>query len=506
MITVKPSCIGLHLDGKIWYPSLLACHAALGAAVTGKPVKIVLSRDEDFRFSPKRNGTEIYIRTALGEQGQILATEIRALADLGAQGVFTDEILDRTCLGALGIYNHGCIKIDGSAVSTNVPPAGPLSGFGLSQGFFAMECHVSRIADALRQDPSEWRKNNMITKGSVLAIGTGIADTIPLAELLDTTAAMGDYRRKWASYQLLREYRRGKKEIDKREPLRGIGIAAAYQGSGFLYSGTDKGNYGVELTLEKDGSLEIKTSMVSSSREFASIWRKIAEEILSVEASAVKVLVTDTDTLPDSGPSGLSRNITAITKLVERACVVIRKQRFRDPLPITVYRSYHPARIPNWEGKPMDQNTFSRPGWGAGVVEVEIDPIEYIPKIRGVWLGIDGGRILSESSARRSLRFSAIHALGWASREKLRYIEGVIPQADLLNYDLPTPEDIPPIQIDFIWNDTAFPKGIEELPFSCIPAAYVRAVSQAMDRPFLRIPITARDIWEAEKSKSQEKP
>ncbi|GHV32891.1 hypothetical protein AGMMS4952_24120 [Spirochaetia bacterium] len=59
--------------------------------------------------------------------------------------------------------------------------------------------------------------------------------------------------------------------------------------------------------------------------------------------------------------------------------------------------------------------------------------------------------------------------------------------------------NIPPIHLDFIWNDTVKAKGIGELPFSCIPAAYVQAVSQAMDYPFEKIPLTARDVWEAEK-------
>jgi CO/xanthine dehydrogenase Mo-binding subunit len=66
-------------------------------------------------------------------------------------------------------------------------------------------------------------------------------------------------------------------------------------------------------------------------------------------------------------------------------------------------------------------------GWGAAVVEVEINPIEYTPQIRGAWLGIDGGKILSEKRARRSLRASSVQALGWASGEQLFYREGVIP-------------------------------------------------------------------------------
>jgi CO/xanthine dehydrogenase Mo-binding subunit len=160
--------------------------------------------------------------------------------------------------------------------------------------------------------------------------------------------------------------------------------------------------------------------------------------------------------------------------------------------------------VQNWEGKALDAQSLSLLSCGAAVVEVEIDPVEYIPKIRGAWLGIDAGKILSEARARRSLKFSIIQALGWASREQLSYVDGQIPLGHIYDYNIPSPRDIPPITIDFIWNDTVNPKGIGELPFSCIPAAYAQAVSQAMDYPFEKIPLTARDVWEALKQKDPE--
>jgi CO/xanthine dehydrogenase Mo-binding subunit len=510
-VIVEPSLIGIHLDGKIWYPSLISCHAALGAFITQKPVRLILTREEDFRYTPKRNGAEIHIRSALGKEGELLGTEIGIAVNLGAYGVFTDEILDQTCLGSLGAYKYSNIKIRGSALTTNIPPQGPFGGFGLSQGFFAIERHVSHIADTLHQDPAEWRKNNSLHRNGSLVIGAAIKEQVPMEQLIDTTAAMSDYYRKWASYELLRGNRRGKAGIMKEETLRGIGIATAYQGSGFLYHGADKGVYEVELTLEKDGSLEIRTSMVSAGREYFQLWRNIASEILSVDAESVRIVTDDTGVVPDSGPASLSRNITAVTKLVERSCLAIRKQRFRDPLPITVSRSSRPAKLPVWEGKlaapaeiSFDQNVFAHLSWGAAVVEVEIDPVSYIPNIRGAWLGIDGGRILSEKRARNSLKISTIQALGWASREYLVYKEGKIPEELIQNYDIPVSIKAPPIYIDFVWNDTVTPKGIGELPFNCVPAAYVQAVSQAMDHPFEKIPLSPQDIWEAEKLKKTE--
>jgi CO/xanthine dehydrogenase Mo-binding subunit len=508
-VQVEPGLIGMHMDGKIWYPSLIACHAALGALIMKKPVKLILTREEDFRYSPKRNAAEIRISSALGEKGEILGTEIDVAVNLGAHGVFTDEILDQTCIGCLAHYKLANVKLSGFALKTNIPPQGPFSGFGMAQGFFAMERHISRIADLQRQDPAEWRKINHAGRSGHLPIGAALRDS-PMEQLLDTAAAMSDYYRKWASFELLRHRRRQNKWANRGESLRGVGIALAYQGSGFLYPGSDRGNYGVELTLEKDGSLEIRTSMVTSDDDFSRLWAHIAAEILSIDASRVKALIQSVDS-PDSGPASASRNITILTKLVERACIAIRKQRFRDPLPITVRRTCRPGKstaetslFPPPPGKTFDANSLAHLGWGAAVVEVEMDTVEYTPRIRGAWLGIDGGRILSEKRARKGLRTSAIQALGWASGEQLHYTEGIISAEDFTDYDIPNPVEVPPIHIDFIWNDSEEPKGIGELPFNCIPAAYLQAVSQALDHPFQRIPLSAGDVWDALKLRDQE--
>ncbi|MDR1047110.1 MAG: xanthine dehydrogenase family protein molybdopterin-binding subunit [Treponema sp.] len=507
-VTVESTLIDIHLDGKIWYPSLIACHAALGSWFTKKPVKLILSRESDFCFSPKRFASEISIRSGLNERGEVLGTEIEVKADLGAHGVFSRELIDRCSLGSFGSYNFANTALRAGAQITNIAPQGPCGGFGMAQGFFAMERHVSRIADSLRQDPAEWRKKYALTKNSSLAIGTSLKEEIPLTRLIDAVAAGSGYYRKWASYELLRQKRResGWKDLEySEEKLRGIGIATAYQGSGFLYHGKDRGDYAVEVTLDKDGFLEIRTSMAGSNDDFAHAWGVMASEILSIDPSRVRINAVNTAVSPDSGPASLSRNILVLSRLVERCCSSIRKQRFRDPLPITVRRSIKPAKIPSWGNGPhIDSNALARLSWGAAVVEVEVDILEYIPRIRGIWLLIDGGRILSEHRALLSLKTQVLQAIGWASCEKLDYTDGKIPPECFVEYEMPKPQDIPPINIDFMAGDTSGPKGIGEIPGCCIPAAFVQAVSQAMDHSFEKIPLTPGDLRNTFKMKTGE--
>ena len=208
-------------------------------------------------------------------------------------------------------------------------------------------------------------------------------------------------------------------------------------------------------------------------------------------------LKNDTDG-PDAGPAALSRNVGLLGRLVERCCNEIRRKRFRDPLPIRVRRSEKANK------KGINAEAFANPGLAAAVVEIEIDPVSMEPFVRGIWLVADGGKILNERRARRVLRTGAIQALGWACREMVYYEEGKIPLELYQGYDIIPPAEIPPIKVDFFWSDAAEPKGIGELPFGCIPAAYLQAVSQAMDHPFEKIPLSVLEILEAWKLKQSE--
>jgi CO/xanthine dehydrogenase Mo-binding subunit len=479
---------------------LLACQAALGAKICGKPVKLVLQRDEDFLFSPKSVQAEIHIQSALGNRGQVLGSKINISANLGSFGMFADEILDRLALGALGAYSHGSMALYARGCSSPIPPAGPMAGFGMAQGFFAAERHASRIADTLGEDPSEWRKNFFLHKGKKLSIGIEIREEAPLDALLDTAATLSDYHRKWAANELLRKSRRENPALWRNinEPLRGIGISLAYQGSSFLYNphvpGT-KTEEGVELTLEKDGSLEIKTSLPCTDNQIQP-WKVLASKILGVEELRIVSQVSETGkVVPESGPACLSRSIGPVTRLIEKACTAIRKQRFRDPLPITVHRYYHAAKAQAWGQFPCDENALSPLSWGSAVVEAEIDPVEYVPRIRGVWIALEGGTILVEDRARKSIARNALQALSWAMREKTGYREGKIDTV-IRDYPVPRMEELIPIGIDFLWSE-GNPKGIGELPFNTIPAAYAQALSQALDYPFQNYPVSSEDIWVA---------
>ena len=517
-VLVYPTITGLHMDGKFWYPSFVACHAALGAWITKKPVRLILTRTEDFAFSPKRCRSEIHITSALDEKGEITGMEINAAVNLGAYGINAAEIIDQCCFGCLGIYKTRNISFTGKAYKTNIPPQGPFAGFGFAQGSFALERHIGDVADSCGLDPAQWRVDNL-AKTVTFPAGLPEKDTSHVKQLINIAVKMSDYSRKQASYEMLRQNRRQIREkqlystpespariwAERGEILRGIGIAMGGQGGGLLYPGQDRGICGVELVLEVGGSLEIRAGMTGP----ADAWAGIARGILGVDEEKVRVSCGPFS--PDSGPDTASRSITVMTKLVEQACLAIQKQRFRNPLPITVRKTTRPQKNPVFErsfpppeGVLQDCGGFFRSGLASAVVEVDIDPVEYIPRIRGVWMSVNGGKIISEDNARRTLKISAVQALGWAYREQIHYINGILPKDQFEGFDIFELSEIPQIHIDFVPNTSEDPKGIGDLPFSCIPAAYTQAVSQAIDFYFRSVPIRSGDVWEAGKQKSKE--
>ena len=501
-VEVVAANAGMHLDGKLWYPSFIACHAALGSLLTGKPVRLTLSRSEDFAFSPKRCQTKIKIASAHNEKGDILGLKIQCFVNQGAYAVNAAETIDQAYLGCLGIYNVKNILFQGYCIETNIPPQGPFAGFGFSQGNFAIEQHIGQICRQFSLNPAQWRKNFFLTEKK-LPSGLPLNETMQSAQLLDSVLQMSDFERKHAAYSLLA------KDFSHGDMHRGIGMALGYQGNGLLHYGRGKKAFGVELMLGKNGSLEINTDIAYSGKVYENIWTEIAMEILGVDVNKVRIKKNSSF---DPGPYVMSRYTVIVSRLIEQACLKIRKLRFRNPLPITVKKMMQFPRNRIWEEHfsksekdQIDSGSFSNPGCMAAVVETEIASIEYIPIVRGIWLSVDGGKIYNKDNAVRCLKESSVQALGWAYKEQIQYVNGIIPEDQIDNFSIISPLQMPSINVEFINNENEEAKGLGDLPYSCIPSAYMQAVSQTMNHYFQSIPLTALDLWNVCLAKDKEK-
>jgi CO/xanthine dehydrogenase Mo-binding subunit len=485
-VSVRPTRLGVHLDGKLWYPSLLACHAAITAIACGRPAKIILTREEDFRFTPKRARSSVSIRAALGKGADLSAMDVRISINVGAYGPLAKEILSQAVLACTGAYACPNLRVEGYAVVTNTPPMGAFGGLGASHTLFAMEAHANRMAASAGEDPADWKSRNVMRKGSRLLTGEMLKEEVPYDAVLERIAAASDYRRKYAGYELVRKRRSGRSD----GPLRGIGLSFAYQGAGPFLSGEASNSYTVEATLDKNLGLRILTSAAGGAGAVKDIWRRCASDILGIDIAGVSIAPPDTDQVPDSGPNTLSRNVSVVNRLVERACTAIQKRRFRDPLPLTARSVYRVPRPIKWEGGQVMGSPFDTAAWAGAVLELELDPWTYEPHPLGIWLCVDGGHIVSPDRATAALRSGVVDALGACITERFDPSGGGAERSDYFRYGLLPLENLPPIYVEFIEPSRRAPvKGIGELPFDTVPAAFISALSQAADAAFSSLPV-----------------
>jgi CO/xanthine dehydrogenase Mo-binding subunit len=248
----------------------------------------------------------------------------------------------------------------------------------------------------------------------------------------------------------------------------------------------------VWATLDKDGCLELKMPYQFQGPQTEAMWKSVAAEILGLDIAAVKVSPVYDEVPP--APSCLSVNVAIITGLVERVCTQIKNKRFRQSLPITVHSAYKPsfAEENGFPGRSFDRFVYSRPALAAAVVEVEIDQIDFTPKIRGVWLAAHSGRVQFPNEVESVLRLSILQAIGWSFYENINGPDGRITKRpeDFLLYST----DPPPIHID-VDRGEGKASGYQELPFDTVPAAFSQAVSQAMNHQFDRLPVSPIDLW-----------
>jgi CO/xanthine dehydrogenase Mo-binding subunit len=157
--------------GKEEYPSMIACHAALLARKSGRPVKLIYDRVEDMLATTKRHPAIVRHRTGVTRDGRLTALDIDVVLDGGAYATLSAVVLSRGVIHASGPYRCNHIRIRGRATMTNTPPNGAFRGFGAPQTQFATEVHMDRIAERLGLDPVRVREVNALRPGDTTATG-----------------------------------------------------------------------------------------------------------------------------------------------------------------------------------------------------------------------------------------------------------------------------------------------------------------------------------------------
>lgn len=493
-ILVRPTAMGFSLEGRLWYPSLVAAQAAIAARLCGAPVRILYTREEDYLFTPKQARSIVTIKSATDDEGRLTALDIDIVINIGAYSPLARELVSQAMSAVAGMYSCPNIQLRAAAVSSDILPLGAMGSLGTSHAFFSIEAHINHLARTLGKAPAEIKTINMLRRGQSNFGAPGLDADIPFQRIHGMIESLSDYRRKYASYELVKRSsdREGTRPGDG--VVRGIALTVGYQ-TGHSYSGIPGMNrYSVETTLDRDLSLTISTQAAALSESARLLWGRTAASVLAIPETSVRFASPgDPASLP-CGPLTLSRGVSTIQRLVDRSCKTIQRRRFRESLPLVARaqtRAAEPARVGGAAGFPYPR--FDGASWCGTAVELEIDPVTGKICPLGIWMVVDAGGIYVPEAAVASLRASALNALAMCLCPE--FIPGGENPSQYREYSPLRLAETPPVTIDFVDpHRDAPPRGIGELPFVTVPAAFYSALTQALGAEPRDIPLSESEI------------
>lgn len=498
-------------------------YLALLAKHTGRPVKMVYTREESFLAHSKRHPYVIKHRTGVKKNGLITASKIEMISDSGAYPYLSPYVLLYTTVMAPGPYRIDNVQVDALSVATNNPFTSAFRGFGGPQACFAYEQQMDDIARQLHLDPLEVRKVNYLRTSDCTATG----QVIESAALLEETAT-----RAMAAL--------GEQNPDYGPVKIGQGFSSYYQSYGRITWLHDTSQSWVGLEL--DGTVTVRAGVPDLGAGQANSLCQIAAEVLGVPLERVTIYSTDSALTPLSGTSTATRqlymsgNATLMAANTVRKVLLSRASKYfeeeEDALDIADGKAFikndpsqtldlvdlvkmcasegmHLSNLALFKAPftdPIDTETGQGQVWpdftfGAFAVEVAVDTETGEVTILKAAACHDIGRAINWAAAEGQIIGGGMQGLGYALMENLIVKEGVIQTPSLSEYLIPTSMDYPDIQAIILESGTGVgpfgAKGIGEPSLTPAAPAVASAIANAVGVSFHEIPITPEKVLAA---------
>jgi len=507
-------------------------HVAMLAQATGRPVKMLYSRQESLLFHPKRHATVIRIKTGAKRDGTLTAVQAELYGDGGAYASLSDKVLTRATTHATGPYAIPHAKIDCYAMYTNNPPSGAFRGFGVTQSAFAVEQNMDLLAEELGIDPIEFRRKNAQRVGVTTATGQILRESVGLLDTIDRVEA--EMKRHHPSP----EFQWGWQENGK---AYGWGVACAYKNTGLGGGAPDKSS--VEVEVFEDGTVEVRTSSADMGQGLDIVVAQCAAEELGLPYEKVRVLLSDTDLTPNGGPTTASRQTFVTGNAARLAAAAMREAlisvmaehldippsqvRFEEGLmhydghsvtvgqvahwmrtegrePKVTYEYWAPQTQPLGTGGDM-HFAFS---YATQAALVEVDLQTGAVRVLKVISATDAGRAINPQSIQGQIEGGIVMALGNCLTEQYIVEEGVPWTTLLARYKMPSIKHAPEI-ISYLVEHPASEgpygaKGVGELPSINTTPAICNAIYHATGVRVYSVPVDQDALLRALQSGQRE--
>ncbi|MFQ6057401.1 MAG: xanthine dehydrogenase family protein molybdopterin-binding subunit [Anaerolineae bacterium] len=475
---------------------------AMAAQRTGRPVKMVWSRQESIRGHHKRHPYYMRCKTGATRDGKLVALEAEVVADIGAYCSSSGPVLGGVVTLITGPYEIPNVKIDGYNVYTNNLPAGAMRAFGAPQANFAAEGQMARLAEALGMDPVEFRLRNVLREGSRVGSNTVVPGGVGIGETLERAARAAGWR------EVNGHWVRPRREM-KGTWRKGTGVAAGWKNVGYSFGWRDRTTAVVEIYGgEEMERAVVKCGVAEVGQGVMTTLVQIAAEVLGLPLERVELITADTDVAPNAGSSSASRQAYVSGNAVKYACLEARERWAAGERPAIAWYEYlAPQTTPfdpvTGQGRPH----FSY-AYGTHVVELEVDTETGQIHLGRVWAAHDVGKAINPLGVEGQIEGGAIMAQGYALMEEFIQEEGLIKTPTLAEYLIPTSMDIPR-GIESIIVEDADPDGpygatgVGEMANMLLAPAIVDAIHDATGIWFDDIPITSEKMLMALKEKEE---
>ena len=470
-IVIKGTNTSGHDANGMWRNATLVIQASLASYLTGKPVKLSLSREEHKTFMKPGVAASITCESAVSKEGDILATKISIEADVGYCNPFAQEIVDRLAIASCGVYDIPNIFISAKAATSPSSPTSVFADIIDAQAFFAIENHVQQIAERANILPSEFRIKNMriASKQSTMPFTFRTGKT---EGAIANAVKISDYNRKYAAFKIDTVEKSDPLDTFFALPIRGIGMACAFGGSGYLNNDLVTEKQKVSVTLEEDGTVTIHSPVPSST--ISDIWTKIVSSLLKVPPSAVTISPDEQGGSDLPTPNSIYGSLSITTQLLHQCCTELEKKKTaKASFPITVKKGLPPSIKKLWNKENFCGVPFYASSFGCAVVEIELDPYTYKERIKGIWITIDCGHVFELRAAENTIRIAI-------QQELVQLVKGETISCDS-------------VHISFVQSD-APPSQIGNLVHSIVPAAFSAALSQAIGFSIRELPCSAETM------------
>ncbi|MGA9531159.1 MAG: molybdopterin cofactor-binding domain-containing protein [Anaerolineales bacterium] len=495
-------------------------HAALLAAATQRPVKILYGRHESLLVHPKRHATQIRVRFGARRDGTLVSAESELYGDTGAYASLGDKVMTRATTHSAGPYQIDDVRADCYAMYTNNPPAGAFRGFGVTQSAFAVESAIDMLADELGIDPFDVRRKNALRVGSVTNTGQTLHESVGLLDCIDRLE------------QEIRQRMGGENPFapqsvpDRPNRVRSWGIALAYKNTGLGGGAPDKST--AEIELFEDGRAEVRSSAAEIGQGLVAVAQMIAAEELALPLDHIRVLLSDTDLTPDGGPTTASRQTYVTGNAIRHAARTVRdamtsslaekydvppsqiryveglaqvngtKVPIGEAVKAMKAEGRHPqATFEYWapETQPLGESgdmhfafSFSAQG-----VEIEIDRATGEVWVRTVIAVNDVGRVINPLGLMGQIEGGVMMGLGNALTEQFIVEDGHVVTDRLSRYRMPSIEHTPEIISIPLEHPTSEgpygAKGIGEISSIPTTPAITNAIYNAVGVRITRLPV-----------------